>query len=377
MIKVFLVSSGLGHIKRGLESFTQEFFETFLTDDFLDVTLFRGAEKSSNSSKEIVLGNLSRYNRTTILLSKLFKEPQRRDPHFLEQFSFFISLLPHLHLKKPDVIFFSEANLGTFLWHWRRLTKQSYKLLYNNGGPCKPSIFYRWDHIRQVAPTHIKAALEAGIPAEKQTLVLDGINVPSELQTLTASEREALRHRLGLPEKRPLLLSVAAINKSHKRMDYLIREIASLPEPRPYLLLLGQQSDESPELFQLGNELLGTNHFQIRTVAQKEVADYYKVADVFVLASLREGLPRVILEAMSYGLPCLMHDYEIARFALGDEGYFANFELRDSLANLVPKALAESHDISKRRLRHHAIYERYSWEKIRSDYIKLIQKCTN
>ncbi len=375
MVKVFILCSGLGYIKRGLESFAQECFEALSQDSSLDVTLFKGAGKSSK--KELVIWNLPYTSQITLELSKLFKETNRKDPYFLQQLTFFVSLLPYIHLKEPNVIFFNETTVGTLLWHWRRLTKQSYKLLFNNGGPCKPTIFYRWDHVRQVAPTHFKAALEAGVPAEKQSLVLDGIYMSSELEILTAIEREALRHRLGLPEKRPLILSVAAINKSHKRMDYLIREIASLPEPRPYLLLLGQESAESPEIFQLGNELLGANHFQIRTVAQKEVADYYKIADVFVLASLREGLPRVILEAMSYGLPCLMHDYDIARFAIGNEGYFSNFELTGSLASLVPQALGESHDISKRCLRHCAVYERYSWDKLRSDYVKLIQKCVN
>jgi glycosyltransferase involved in cell wall biosynthesis len=159
-------------------------------------------------------------------------------------------------------------------------------------------------------------------------------------------------------------------------MDYLIREIASLPEPRPYLLLLGQQGAESAEIFQLGNELLGDDNFQIRTVDQNEVTNYYKIADVFVLASLREGLPRVILEAMSHGLPCLMHDYEISRFALGNEGYLANFELPGTLASLIPQALADSNNVSKRLRRHRTVYERFSWETLRPDYVKLIQKCT-
>jgi hypothetical protein len=35
-------------------------------------------------------------------------------------------------------------------------------------------------------------------------------------------------------------------------MDYVIREVASLPEPRPYLLLLGQETPDSPEIIKLG-----------------------------------------------------------------------------------------------------------------------------
>ncbi|MFH7027666.1 MAG: glycosyltransferase family 4 protein [Heteroscytonema crispum UTEX LB 1556] len=375
MIKVFVVSSTLGYIKRGLESFSQEVFDVLLQDNSLDITLFKGSGKPSN--KEIVLGAIPYNANITKKISKFFPKENWRDPYFLHQLSFFVNLLPHIHLKKPDIIFFSEATVGTLLLHWRRLTKQKYKLLFHNGSPCTPTLFHRWDRIHQVAPTHFNDALNVGVPAEKQNLVVYGINAPSEIEILVGSEKEALRQKLALPAKRPLIISVAAINKSHKRMDYLIHEIASLPEPRPYLLLVGHQDEESQEILQLGNELLGQDNFQIRTVPQTEVTNYYKIADVFVLASIREGLPRVILEAMTHGLPCLMHDYEIARFALGNNGYFANFELPGSLATLVSQVLAGSEDLSKRQLRHRSAYERFSWDKLRPEYIKLIQQCAN
>jgi glycosyltransferase involved in cell wall biosynthesis len=285
-----------------------------------------------------------------------------------------MSLLPHLYFKKPDVVYFSDLNLGNLLWFWRCLTKQNYKLLFSNGGPILPP-FERWDRIQQVTPTHLQTALDAGEPAEKHSLVPYGIHLSSKLQILPMTEREALRHILGLPEQRPLLLSVGTINKCHKRMDYVIREVASLPEPRPYLLLLGQQDEESLEIFQLGNQLLGTKNFQIRTVAQPEMSKYYKIADAFILASFGEGFGRVFLEAMSYGLPCLAHDYEVTRFVLGEDGYLANFELTGSLASLISQVLAEASDISQRQLRHRHIYNRFSWEKLRPYYVKLIQQC--
>lgn len=368
MIKLFIICSGLGHIKRGFESFTQECFDALSQDICLNVTLFKGGGKSRE--KDVTLWNLHRNYWMAIQLGKT----TGRGAYFIEQSSFCLSLLPHIHREQPDVIYFSDGNLGNLLWHWRRLTKQSYKLLFSNGGPLSPP-FHRWDHVQQVAPVHFQAALDAGTPAEKQSLVPYGLHVPSELQILAPIEREALRHKLGLPEKQPLILSVGAINKSHKRMDYVIREVASLPEPRPYLLLLGQQESESTDILQLGNRLLGSAHFQVRTVAQNEVADYYRIADSFALASLSEGFGRVFLEAMSHGLPCLAHDYEITRFVLAEEGYLANFEVTGSLAGLIYNVLAEGYNIYKCRLRHRSVYERFSWERLRPSYVEMIQRC--
>jgi glycosyltransferase involved in cell wall biosynthesis len=272
---------------------------------------------------------------------------------------------------QPNVIYFSDGTIGNILWHWRKRTGQQYKLLFSNGGPLSPP-FDRCDRVQQVAPTHLQTALQAGEPIEKHILVPYGIKMDPQLKVLSASEKANLRHKLELPDDLPIILSVAAINKSHKRMDYLIREVAHLPQPRPYLLMLGQIESESAEIVELANQLLERDRFQIKTVASDQIPDYYQVADVFVLASLGEGFGRVFLEAMSYGLPCLAHDYEVAHFVLKDEGYFGNFELVGSLASLTSDVLSQDDHGSKLR-RHQSVYERFSWDKIHHNYVMMMR----
>ena len=364
MVKVFLICSGLGNVKRGFESFTQECFHALSSVPELDITLFKGGGESKK--RQIVLWNFPRDSWLANHLGKL----TRRSAYYIEQTSFTFSLLPYIFRQKPDIIYFSDGIVGNILWHWREKTGQSYKLLLSNGGPLSPP-FPRWDHIQQVAPIHLQEAIQAGEPLEKQSLVPYGINMNAELKILSTSEKAALRRKLQLPDNLPIILSVAAINKSHKRLDYLIREIAQLPKPRPYLLMLGQIEAESAEIVALAKELLEPDKFQIKTVASDQVVDYYRVADAFVLASLGEGLPRVLLEAMSYGLPCITHDYEVSRFVLKDEGYFGNFELAGSLTSLISDVLSQNNDDSKLR-RHQSVYERFSWDKIRSKYVDMI-----
>ena len=364
MIKVFLICSGLGNVKRGFESFTQECFDALSQVPELDITLFKGGGKSTD--RQISLWNFPRDSWLGIQLGKL----TGRGAYFVEQVSFTCSLLFHIFRQQPDVIYFSDGTVGNVLWHWRKKTGQQYKLLFSNGGPLSPP-FDRCDRVQQVAPTHLQTALQAGEPIEKHILVPYGIKMDPQLKVLSASEKANLRHKLELPDDLPIILSVAAINKSHKRMDYLIREVAHLPQPRPYLLMLGQIESESPEIVELANQLLERDRFQIKTVASHQIPDYYQVADAFVLASLSEGLPRVLLESMSYGLPCIAHDYEIARFVLKDEGYFGNFELVGSLASIIPQVLTQNNDDSKLR-RHQSARERFSWDKLRSKYVDMI-----
>lgn len=366
-IKVFLICSGLGNVNRGFESFTQECFHALSSVPELDINLFKGGGESKK--RQIVLWNFPRDSWLANYLGKL----TRRGAYYIEQTSFTFSLLPYIFQQKPDVIYFSDGIVGNILWHWRKKTGQSYKLLFSNGGPLSPP-FHRWDHIQQVAPIHLQGAIQAGEPLEKQSLVPYGINMDAELKILSTADKAALRRKLELPDNLPIILSVAAINKSHKRLDYLIREIAQLPKPRPYLLMLGQIEAESAEIMALANELLEPDKFQIKTVASDQIVDYYQVADAFVLASLGEGFGRVFLEAMSYGLPCLAHDYEVSRFVLKDEGYFGNFELAGSLTSLISDVLSQNNDNSKLR-RHQSVYERFSWKKLHLDYFKMINHC--
>ena len=377
LIKVFLICSGLGHVNRGIESFTQECFDILSDVSSLDVTLFKGGGETVGN--DITLWNLRRGDWLTSQAAKVIKlvSDKRSSPTFTEQSSFFLSLIPHIYFGKPEVIYFSQSTLGTLLWHWRHLTGQHYKLLFRNGGPTGAfdNLRLRWDHTQQLAPLHLQDALKAEVPAEKQSLLPNAIHISPQLQMLPVDEQTALRQHLGLPEQRPLVLSVAAINRSHKRMDYVIREISNLPEPRPFLLLLGQRDGESSAIEQLGYELLGENGFQIRTVGKQAVPDYYKAADIFVLASLHEGLPRVCLEAMAHGLPCLVHYYETTQYIFGEDGYLANLEMAGNLTKSLNQALIESSDHSKRYRRHQRVYDHFSWDRLCPEYVKLIENC--
>ncbi|MFM7358034.1 MAG: glycosyltransferase, partial [Sediminibacterium sp.] len=328
MVTVFLVCSGLGNVQRGYESFTQECFEALEreTHTSIEVFLFKGGGKSQN--KEFVLPNLPRASWLAKKLGKILE----KDSYFIEQFTFALSLLTYIYLKRPHVIFFSDFSVGTTLWHCRRMTGLPYKLIFCNGASYGPP-FSRTDFVQHSTPVHYQMALDAGESPSKHFLIPQGIEIIDQLKILSQEERFSLGHALELPSDRPIILSVAAIDKTVKRIDYLISEVAQLSEPRPFLIMLGHQTTESPEIVNMGKQLLGKENFLIKTVPMSEVTKYYQVADIFVLTSLKEGFGRVFVEAMSYGLPCIAHDYDVARFVLKDEGYFGNFELPGSLAS--------------------------------------------
>ena len=368
MTKVFLVCSGLGHIGRGYESFTQECYEALSGANDLEITLFKGGGGTRSGR---LLPCLQRHARFTKLVARLL----RCDAYLLEQLTFALLLIPYICVANPDVIYFSDEHVGVYLFRWRRISKQRFRLLFSNGAPLGPP-YPRWDHVQQIAPGYYEAALASGEPEQKQSLISYGFQISERMEQLSLEEIQEQREALGLPTERLILLSVGALNKYHKRIDYLIKEVASLPNPRPFLVLLGQREEESEEIERLAASCLGEGNYTLRSAPHEQIYGYYRIADLFVLASQREGFGRVLVEAMSFGLPCLVHDYAVTRYVLSDFGFFGDFENAGGLSLPLSHLLAHREDVDKVAI-HRFAYERYSWSKIKWRYIAMLHRCAN
>jgi len=118
-------------------------------------------------------------------------------------------------------------------------------------------------------------------------------------------ERKAkLRHQLGFDDRTRVVLSVGRLSREKGHADLVrafptIRELVSGSPLR--LVLVG----EGPERFRI-EELcrsLKLTDAVILAGQKDDIGPYYAIADVFVLPSLSEGCPNVLLEAMAAGVP--------------------------------------------------------------------------
>jgi glycosyltransferase involved in cell wall biosynthesis len=77
-----------------------------------------------------------------------------------------------------------------------------------------------------------------------------------------------------------------------------------------------QEEPNTNRLRREARDHLRPDAYAFRTVDQQDVCDYLRASDVFVLASLWEGQPRALIEAMAQGLPCVAHDHGAIRYVL-------------------------------------------------------------
>lgn len=112
-------------------------------------------------------------------------------------------------------------------------------------------------------------------------------------------DKAAKRRELGIPEDAVLLLSVGELN-NNKNHETVIRAIA---DKNVYYIIAGQGA-----LQQHLETLIGELNLRDRVKLlgfRSDMQELYKVADIFVFSSFREGLSVAVMEAMASGLPCV------------------------------------------------------------------------
>lgn len=138
---------------------------------------------------------------------------------------------------------------------------------------------------------------------------------PAEIERASDAEfdRAATRRKFGLPEDKFIVLCVGQFIDRKGRWIYLetVRETAKSHENIFFVWLTPQTPTEAEQ--KKIDEFDVKNNFRLvlsETVGVKhdEVLRFFRVADVFALPSLWEGLPISVLEAMALGIPTVSTD---------------------------------------------------------------------
>lgn len=367
-MRVALICSGLGNVKRGHETFARETFN--MLRDEIDITLFKGGGEDSES--EITIPNLARGSSVLCFLKDNLRcSNKRRDlvddgkRTQLELETFAYNVLPRLFDADFDIVHCPDAPVMDILYRHRDFCRKRPRFLYANGG-AGPQIQYPGcDFIQH----HSEYSFSRSGRRSKDSFI-----VPCSVNTdrFRPESNTSLRSELGIPEDVFLVLSVGTIGDNHKRMSHLISEVSALSDD-VHLLILGQQSSETTRIKNLGKELLGERvHFG--ALAHGDLHQAYAAADTFVLCSLFEAFGIVYIEAMASGLPVIATNHKNQRWLMGDAAILVDMKTRGLVAANIRKLQSDRHFRSSLGNRAFVRAQRFSQEQVKPCILEMYQE---
>lgn len=180
----------------------------------------------------------------------------------------------------------------------------------------------RCHKIYAVAQAMIDQCVDAKIaPSSKYKLVRSGMVLDDFLNS--EPDRE-LRGKLGIPEKVPVVVAVARLFPL-KGYEYFVPTARLIAEkiPETWFLIVGDgvMTDE----VRSQAESMGLNFAFAGLVPPSEVHRYIALSDILLHLSLREGLPRAVVQALACGKPAISFDLDGAPEVLipGETGFLA------------------------------------------------------
>jgi len=137
-----------------------------------------------------------------------------------------------------------------------------------------------------------------GVAADRIFVVHSGI----DLQRFARVAGDHLVDEFNLKPAEQVVINVAHL-AGHKGQKYLIRAIphvlAAIPNVRFFIIGQGELMSELQAL----SGSLGIGHALTFTGFRNDVGAFYKLADLFVMSSVQEGLGTAMLDALSLGKP--------------------------------------------------------------------------
>lgn len=109
-------------------------------------------------------------------------------------------------------------------------------------------------------------------------------------------------------------------------------------------------------------------------ITGKPLQELYSHAGLFVLPSYYEGLPIALLEAMSYGLSCIVSDIPANKeVGLSEERYFKAGDI-EGLSSKIKEFAAKPMTEEQKSRQIALLKEKYDWNKIAEETLKVYQE---
>jgi len=339
-----VASSGLGHVSRGIESWANDLARA-LHARGCDVTLCKGAGSAASTFERVVPCWVRSSWKARVATKVVPKAIAWRlgiaSTYGVEQVTFAIRLLWVLRVLNADILHVQDPVVARIAQVARRFGVVRTKTILAHGTEEPNETLARFEYVQHLAPWHQEQCEAAGCSRAAWTTIPNFIDT----QRFSAGDGSSVRRELGISSDAVVVMTAAAIKRTHKRIDALIEEFAMLRETRPdldaYLVIAGGEEKETHSVIEQGNRMLGDRVRFCVKHPRERMTDLYRAADVFVLASLKEMMPIALLEATATGLPCVVHDHPVMRWMVGAGGACVDMRKQGTLCAAVARLISD------------------------------------
>jgi 1,2-diacylglycerol 3-alpha-glucosyltransferase len=315
-VRVALISSGLGHVLRGVESWMQDLAVHLPRD--LDVELWAGGRLRNPPSDRPFrrLHSVSREVRAA--------RPLHWDRRYqLEQITAFPLAMWWLKRRRIHVAYTGDPFLGFHLKRWRRW--HGAKMVFMNGMRLTPVWLQDFDGVHLLAPPYLEEARRLVPGRADQFFAIPHFTDTERIRPASIEGKRAARRALGLPETQFLVATIGPVGTfSGKRLDVLAREVALAPGVA--LVSAGGDEDGAAAVRSAAAAALGDRMHFLGRLDRSRIPSLLAAADAYSLGSLAEPFSIAILEAMASGLPVVHHPDEVMRWQTGEGGVPARMD---------------------------------------------------
>ncbi len=172
------------------------------------------------------------------------------------------------------------------------------------------------------------------IHSDRITVVYNGVELDQYNQNMNASEKT--RHSLGITDDYPIIGAIGRL-VYQKGYSHFLQAAKQVYEEKKYVrfVIVGHGPEED-NLKSMAKSL-GISHVCTFAGLRLDIPELLSTFEVFVLSSVLEGLPRIVIEAMAMGRPIVATDIDGVREELEDgiTGLLVPPENSDSLAKSI------------------------------------------
>jgi glycosyltransferase involved in cell wall biosynthesis len=239
-----------------------------------------------------------------------------------------------------------------------------------------------------ISPRLVEIYRSSGLPQEKLRHIPNAVD-STRFRPPRAGEQAALRRELRLPATLVLILFVGFFSRE-KGPQTLVEAWLRLDEsrlPTTGIVFVGASRSR---YYEIDPELAPSLRRRARAAGREarlffvettpEIEKYYRAADIFVLASTREGLPNALLEAMASELPCvasLLPGVTDTVIEDGVTGFLFPPGDVGTLTALIGRLLRDRKDAANiGAAAREGVGDRYGIEQVASQYLSLYRSVT-